>query len=113
VSANSWTVCDGLCGRVLELFSIFSIILLMLGHPEDLLSSTDTRLAYKMFSRSLPKHFKGSVSRFTELQEKLDIDMLLDSAIHRRQNETPSQKSSCVKKTMRIRSTVSRGRLMQ
>jgi hypothetical protein len=47
----------------------------------------------KMFSKSLTKHFKGFGSGFTELRAKLDSDMLLDFAIHRRQNETRSRKS--------------------
>jgi hypothetical protein len=47
-------------------------------------------LALKMFSKSFTKHFKGFGSRFTELHAKLDADMLLDFAIHRRQNETQS-----------------------
>jgi hypothetical protein len=38
--------------------------------------------------QSLMKHFKRLVSRFTELQAKLDADTLLDYAIHRRKNET-------------------------
>jgi hypothetical protein len=63
-----------------------------------------------MFSKSLMKHFKGLGSRFTELHTKLDADTLLDFAIHRRQNETQSQKSTHVK-TMRVHSMVSRGRL--
>jgi hypothetical protein len=58
------------------------------------------------------KHFKGFGSRFTELHAKLDADMLLDFAIHHRQNETQSQKSSHVK-TMCVHCAVSHGRLMQ
>jgi hypothetical protein len=34
------------------------------------------------------KHFKGFDSRFTKLHAELDADMLLDFAIHYRQNET-------------------------
>jgi hypothetical protein len=41
-----------------------------------------------MFFKSLMKHFKGFDSGFTELRAKLDADMLLDFAIHHRQNET-------------------------
>jgi hypothetical protein len=44
------------------------------------------------------KHFKGFGSGFKELRAKLDADTLLDFAIHRRQNETRSQKSTIVKK---------------
>jgi hypothetical protein len=65
-----------------------------------------------MFSKSLTKHFKGFDSRFTELRAKLYADMLLSFAIHRRQNETQSRKSTRVK-TMRVHSAVSRGRVMQ
>jgi hypothetical protein len=50
--------------------------------------------------------------RFTELHAKLCADTLLNFAIHRRQNETRSQKSTRVK-TTRIHSAVSRGRLTQ
>jgi hypothetical protein len=49
---------------------------------------------------------------FTELHAKLDADTLLDFAIHRRQNETQSGKSTRVK-TMRVHSAVSHGRLME
>jgi hypothetical protein len=65
-----------------------------------------------MFSKSLTKHFKGLGSRFTELQAKLDADMLLDFAIHRSERETRSRKSTRIK-TLRVHSAVSRGRLMQ
>jgi hypothetical protein len=65
-----------------------------------------------MFSKSLTKHLKDFHSRFTELHAKFDADMLLDFAIHRRQNETQSQKSTSVK-TMSVHNTVSRGRMMQ
>jgi hypothetical protein len=58
------------------------------------------------------KHIKGFGSGFTKLHAKLDADTLLDFAIHCRQNETRSRKSTCVK-TMRVHSIVSRGRLMQ
>jgi hypothetical protein len=63
-----------------------------------------------MFSKSLTKHFKGFASGFTELHAKLDADTLLDSAIHRRQNETPSRKINRVE-TMRVHCALSRGRL--
>jgi hypothetical protein len=56
------------------------------------------------------KHFKG-FDRFTELHAKLDADTLLDFAIHCRQNETQSRKSTRVK-TVRFH-TVSLGRLIQ
>jgi hypothetical protein len=41
-----------------------------------------------MFFKSLTKHFKGSNSGFTEFHAKLDADMLLEFAIHHRQNKT-------------------------
>jgi hypothetical protein len=65
-----------------------------------------------MISESLMKHFRGFGSGFTELHAKLDADMLLNFAIHRRQNETQRRKSTHVK-TMRVHNTVLRGRLMQ
>jgi hypothetical protein len=40
-----------------------------------------------MFSKSLMKHFKGFGNGFTKLHAKLDADMLLDFAIHHKQNE--------------------------
>jgi hypothetical protein len=58
------------------------------------------------------KHFKGFDSGFTELHAKLDADMLLNFAIHHRQNKTQCQKSTQVK-AVRVHSAVSRGRLMQ
>jgi hypothetical protein len=39
-----------------------------------------------MLSKSLTKHFKGFGSGFTKLHAKRDAGMLLDFAIHRRQN---------------------------
>jgi hypothetical protein len=47
-----------------------------------------------------------------EFHAKLDVYMLLDFAIHHKQNKTQSQKITRVK-TTRVHSTVSRGRLMQ
>jgi hypothetical protein len=47
-----------------------------------------------MFSKSLTKHFKGVGSRFTQLHAKLVADILLNFAIHHRQNETQSQKQN-------------------
>jgi hypothetical protein len=58
------------------------------------------------------KHFKDFGSEFTMLHTKLDADTLLDFAIHCRQNETQSPKSTRVK-TMHVHSAVSGGRLMQ
>jgi hypothetical protein len=43
-----------------------------------------------MFSKSLTKYFRGFGSGFTKRHSKLDVDTLLDFAIHRRQNETQS-----------------------
>jgi hypothetical protein len=68
--------------------------------------------AERMFSTSFTKHFMCFGSGFTELHAKLDADMLLDFAIHCRQNETLSQKRTHVK-TARVHSVVSHGRLMQ
>jgi hypothetical protein len=65
-----------------------------------------------MFSKNLTKHFKGFGSGFTELHAKLDTGTLLDLAIHRRQNETRSRKSTRVK-TLHVHSAVNRGRLLQ
>jgi hypothetical protein len=65
-----------------------------------------------MFSKSFMKHFKSFDSGYTKLHAKLDADTLLDFAIHRRQNETPSQKRTCVK-TMLVHSVMSCGRVMQ
>jgi hypothetical protein len=47
-----------------------------------------------MFSKTLTKHFKGFGSGFAELHAKLEAAMLLDLAIHSRQDETRSRKSS-------------------
>jgi hypothetical protein len=65
-----------------------------------------------MFSKSLTKHLKGFNIGFTELHGKVDADILLDFAIHHRQNETQSLKSTRVK-TKHVHSAVSRGRLME
>jgi hypothetical protein len=65
-----------------------------------------------MFTKSLKKYYKGFGNGLTKLHAKLDADTLLDFAIHCRQNETRSRKSSHVK-TMRVHSVVSHGRLMQ
>jgi hypothetical protein len=62
-----------------------------------------------MLSKSITKHFKGFGNGFTELRIKLDADTLLDFVIHRSQNETRSTRV----KSVRVHSTVSRGRLMQ
>jgi hypothetical protein len=64
-----------------------------------------------MFSKSLTKHFNGFGSRFTELHAKLYADTF-DFAIHGRQNETRSRKSTLVK-TLRVDSAVLHGRLVQ
>jgi hypothetical protein len=40
----------------------------------------------KNVPQNLTKHIKGFRSGFTELQAKLDADLLLDFAIHRRQS---------------------------
>jgi hypothetical protein len=58
------------------------------------------------------KHFMGFSSGFTELHAKLDVDMLLDFAIHCPQNKSRNRKSTHVR-TMRVHSAVSRGTLMQ
>jgi hypothetical protein len=56
--------------------------------------------------------FQRFSSWFAELRTKLDADTLLDFAIHHRQNETWSQKSTRIK-IVCVHSAVSRGRLMQ
>jgi hypothetical protein len=97
--------------RSFRIFSTFSVVFLVLGHPEHLSSSADTRLALKRechsktavrlkerspkASQSISRVFN---SRFTELHAKLDADMLLDFAFHRSQGETRSQKNAHVKK---------------
>jgi hypothetical protein len=43
-----------------------------------------------MLSKSIMKHFKAFGRGFTELHAKLDADMLLNFAIHQRQNKTQS-----------------------
>jgi hypothetical protein len=103
------------------IFSPFSVVLMVLCHPERSSSSNDTRPDLKRqwhsetaarLKECSPKA-SWSISRgFTELHAKLDADALLNFAIHRRQNETRSQKSTHVK-TMRVHSVVSCGSLMQ
>jgi hypothetical protein len=51
----------------------------------------------KNVPKSLTKHLKGFDSRFTKFQAKTDTDMLLNSALYRRQMETQSQKNTCIK----------------
>jgi hypothetical protein len=89
VSVSSWIV------------STFSIVLLVHYHPERSSSSTDTQPALKhkchpktavQLKECSPKASR-SISRFTEFHAKLDADMLLDFAIHCRQNKTQSQKA--------------------
>jgi hypothetical protein len=65
-----------------------------------------------MLSKSLTKHFKGFSSGFVELHAKLDADMLLNFAIHRRQNETRSRESIRAK-IMSVHSALSRSRLVK
>jgi hypothetical protein len=65
-----------------------------------------------MFCKSLMKHLKGFGSGFTKLHTKLYADTSLGFAIHRRQNETQSQKRTHVKTTP-VHSVVSCGGLMQ
>jgi hypothetical protein len=66
-----------------------------------------------MSSKGLTKTFPGIFGGgFIEPHAKLGAKTLLDFAIHRKQNETLSRKSTRVK-TMRVISTVSHGRLMQ
>jgi hypothetical protein len=54
---------------------------------------------------------EGFGSGFTKLHAKLDADVVLNVAIHCKQNETQSQKSTNVT-TMYVHSTVLHGRLM-
>jgi hypothetical protein len=64
------------------------------------------------FPSDVTRCFRGFGSGFTELHAKLDADTLLCFAIHRRQNETQSQKSTYIKQSC-IRNTMSHGKLMQ
>jgi hypothetical protein len=85
-----------------RIFSTFSVVLLVLGRPEDSSSSTairpalkhechsETAVLLKEYSPKVSQTFQGFGSRFTELHAKLDADMLLNLAIHCRQNETRS-----------------------
>jgi hypothetical protein len=66
----------------------------------------------KNVPKRLMKHFRGFGSGFPELHTKIDANMLLNFAIHRRKKETHSQKSTRVK-TMCVHRAVSRGRLMK
>jgi hypothetical protein len=80
-------------------------------------SSTDTRPALKHERHSKTavrlKECSPEASRsISGLHAKLDADMLLDFAIHCRQNKTQSWKNTCVK-TKSVYSAVSGGRLMQ
>jgi hypothetical protein len=96
--------------------------LLVLGHPERSSSPTDTQQALKHECRSKTavwlKECSPKVSRsisrvlVADLLRKLDAETLLNFAIHHRQNETRSRKSTSVK-TMHVHSAVLHGRLMQ
>jgi hypothetical protein len=66
----------------------------------------------KNVPQNLIKHFKGFGSGSAALYAKLDADTLLDSVIYRSQNETRIRKLTHGE-TMRVRSAVSRGRLVQ
>jgi hypothetical protein len=108
-----------------HIFSTFSVILLVSGHPEHLLSSTDTQLAFKCechsktavrlkecspkASQSISRVLVADLPSFTQY---LMQDTLLDFAIYHRKNETRYQKRTRVK-TMRVHTAVSRCRLMQ
>jgi hypothetical protein len=106
--ASSWTVWQQFSWMSSRIFST-SVGLLVLGYPELSSSSTDTRAALKcecysqttIQLKNVPKspkrHFKCSSRGYTKLYEKLDADMLLDFAIHCRQNKTRSRKSTRVK----------------
>jgi hypothetical protein len=65
-----------------------------------------------MFSKNPTNHCRGFGNGFTELHAKIDADMLLDFAIHHRQNKTRSQKSTLAK-TICVQGAVSHARLMQ
>jgi hypothetical protein len=113
---------DSSATNFVDEFWYFSVVLLVLGRPERLSSSTDTRPALKCECHLKPAVALKKVLQkpneafhgggFTEFHAKLDADTLLNFAIHRRQHETRSRKSNRVKK-MRVHSAVSRGRLMQ
>jgi hypothetical protein len=91
-----------------RIFSIFSVVLLVLGCPEHSSPSTDIRLALKRkchsktavqlkecspkASQSISKVFGSGDA---ELHSKLDADTLLKFAIHHRQNETQRKKYLC------------------
>jgi hypothetical protein len=62
--------------------------------------------------QKLHEAFQVFGSGFTELHANLVADTLLDFAIHRRQDETRSRKSTRAT-TVHVHSAVSRGRLMQ
>jgi hypothetical protein len=108
-----------------SIFSTFSAVLLVLGRPERSSSSTDTGPALKCeyHSKTVVRLKECSpiasrrisvvsVAGFAKLHAKLDADALLDFAIHRRQNEKRSRKSTRVK-TMLVHSAVSCGSLIQ
>jgi hypothetical protein len=92
----------------------------VLRRPERLSSPTDPWPALKhechsktaVQLKASPKHFRGFSSGFIDLHAKLEADALLNFAIHCRQNETRSQKSTHIK-IMRVHRAVSCGKLMQ
>jgi hypothetical protein len=65
-----------------------------------------------LFCKSLKKHFKDFSGGFTELHAKFYADLLLDFAIHRRQNEIQNQKNHLCK-NIACSQHKSRGRLKQ
>jgi hypothetical protein len=89
-----------------QIFSTFSVVLLMLGHPVCSSSLTDIWSALKS------ECYSKTAVWLKECSPKLDEDMLHDFAIHCRQNETWRWKSTHVK-TMHVHSTVSHNRLTQ
>jgi hypothetical protein len=104
-------------------FSAFSVILLLRGCPECSSSSADTQLALKRECHSettvclkeySPKA-SPSISRVLVMELLSFVEnliQLLDIALHCRQNETGSLKSTHVK-TVHVHSAVSPGRLTQ
>jgi hypothetical protein len=106
VSARSWIVRRRFSWLSSQIFSTFTVVLLEPGCPEHSSSSTDTPPALKRECHSktavqlkecFPKASRSIsrvlVANLPSFKEKLDVDKLLNFAIHRRQNETRSQKA--------------------
>jgi hypothetical protein len=108
-----------------RIFSTFSVILLVLGHPKHSLSSTDTQLALKRechskisiqlkecspeASQSISMVSVVDLLSFTQNLMKIHSSILPSIA---EKNKTRSRKNTPVK-TMHVHSAVSSGILMQ